>query len=99
MKNSGVFKNVLVLSVFPPKARWTAGLAMAINKYALASEIYVAQSSTTGGTWEGVNEGLSMGRKIYIYASRSSPDAVVKLLVDKGAVPVDVNGYELQEKN
>lgn len=101
MKNSGVFKNILVLSVFPPKARWTAGLAMARNKYvyALASEIYVAQSSTKGGTWEGVNEGLGMGRKIYIYASRNSPDAVVKLLVDKGAVPVDLNGYELQEKN
>lgn len=101
MKSSGVFKNVLVLSVFPPSARWTAGLAMARNKYvyALASEIYVAQSGTKGGTWEGVNEGLGMGRKIYIYASGNSPDDVVKLLVDKGAVPVDINGFEIREKN
>ena len=43
--------DVLVLSVFYPKAPWSVQLAMARNPiiYGLASEIYVAESSDKGG--------------------------------------------------
>ncbi|MDR2706270.1 MAG: DNA-processing protein DprA, partial [Planctomycetaceae bacterium] len=67
--------NILVLSVFHPKATWGKELAMARNPiiYGLADEIYVAESKssknrqgteTKGGTWAGVIDGLKKGRTI-----------------------------------
>ena len=60
--------DVLVLSIFFPKAPWKAELAMARNPiiYGLADEIYVAESSEKGGTWSGVIDGLRKKRKIYV---------------------------------
>ena len=55
--------DVMVVSTFQPKSAWSSGLAMARNPiiYAFASEIYVAQSSDSGGTWSGVLDGLKKG--------------------------------------
>jgi predicted Rossmann fold nucleotide-binding protein DprA/Smf involved in DNA uptake len=61
--------DVLVLSVFHPKAGWGKELAMARNPiiYGLAKNIYVAEAKpsinkqgkeTKGGTWAGVIDGL-----------------------------------------
>jgi predicted Rossmann fold nucleotide-binding protein DprA/Smf involved in DNA uptake len=89
--------DILVLSIFPPKAGWSAGLAMARNSiiYGLASEIYVAESSDNGGTWEGVKDGLKKGRKIYVRKPEISEKNANGILIEKGAVPVDFNGNEL----
>jgi DNA processing protein len=102
--NSG-FKNyykqivsgdVLVLSTFPPKAPWSAGLAMSRNPiiYGLADEIYVAESSEKGGTWSGVMDGLKKGRKIYVRQPDSNEKNANNLLIQKGAIAVDFNGKE-----
>jgi predicted Rossmann fold nucleotide-binding protein DprA/Smf involved in DNA uptake len=60
--------NVLVLSVFHPKAPWSVEFAMARNPiiYALADEIYIAEASEKGGTWAGAIDGLRRGRKIFV---------------------------------
>jgi predicted Rossmann fold nucleotide-binding protein DprA/Smf involved in DNA uptake len=89
--------DILVLSIFSPKAGWNAGLAMARNTiiYGLASEIYVAESSDKGGTWGGVNDGLKKGRKIYVRKPEISEKNANNILIQKGAVPVDFNGKEL----
>jgi len=95
--------DVLVLSVFPPKAGWSKDLAMARNPiiYGLAEEIYVAESKssknrqgeeTKGGTYAGVMDGLKKGRTIYV----RKPDILEKndnnILIQNGAVAVDFNG-------
>lgn len=95
--------NVLVLSVFPPKAGWSKDLAMARNPiiYGLAKEIYVAESKpsknrqgkeTKGGTYAGVIDGLKKGRKIYV----RKPEVLERndnlILIQNGAIAVDKNG-------
>ena len=90
--------DVLVLSVFHPKAPWKVELAMARNPiiYGLASEIYVAESSDKGGTWSGVVDGLRKNRKIYVRKPEPSENTANNLLIQKGAIPVDFNGITLQ---
>jgi len=90
--------DVLVLSVFHPKAVWNTGLAMARNPiiYGLAESIYVAQSNDTGGTWSGVIDGLGKGRKIYVRYPEDNEKYANKLLIEKGAIPVDFDGYVLE---
>ena len=95
--------DVLVLSIFHPKAGWSTDLAMARNPiiYALAKAIYVAESKssknrhgaeTKGGTYAGAIDGLKKGRTVYI----RKPDAKEKndnyFLIQSGALPVDING-------
>lgn len=89
--------DVLVLSIFPPKADWSADLAMARNPiiYGLANEIYVAESSEKGGTWSGVIDGLRKGRKILVRKPNTTEKNANNILIQKGAVPVDFNGKEL----
>lgn len=89
--------NLLVLSTFHPKAKWSVGLAMARNPiiYGLADEIYVAESSKKGGTWEGVQDGLKKGRKIYIRYPNLEEKNANLLLIQKGAVGVDSNGNKV----
>ncbi len=86
--------DVLVLSTFYPKAPWSVPLAMARNPiiYGLATEIYVAESSETGGTWSGVVDGLRKGRKIYVRKSQLKETNANNILIQKGAVPVDFEG-------
>jgi len=107
--------NVLVLSNFPPKAGWSKELAMARNPiiYGLAKEIYVAESKpsknrqgteTKGGTWAGVMDGLKRGRTIYVRKPDVSEKNDNRILIQNGAVAVDLNGniaikeYEYSEE-
>lgn len=89
--------NLLVLSTFHPRAKWSVGLAMARNPiiYGLANEIYVAESSEKGGTWEGVQDGLKKGRKIYVRYPNPKEKNANLILIEKGAIPVDFNGNEV----
>lgn len=86
--------DVLVLSIFFPKAPWKAELAMARNPviYGLAEEIYVAESSEKGGTWSGVLDGLKKNRKIFIRMPEDSELNANRILISRGAVAVDLNG-------
>ena len=86
--------DVLVLSTFHPKLPWSVDLAMARNSiiYGLASEIYAAQSDEKGGTWSGVCEGLKKGRKVYVRVPDKKEKCANMLLIEKGAVPVDIEG-------
>lgn len=95
--------DLLVFSTYHPKAPWSVQLAMGRNPtiYGLAKEIYVAESGEKGGTWSGVKDGIKKGRKIYIrYPERSEKNANL-LLIEMGAIPVDMHGdlfpYELQQ--
>ncbi|RLD56437.1 MAG: DNA transporter [Bacteroidetes bacterium] len=86
--------DVLVLSTFHPKAVWSVQLAMARNPiiYGLAKEIYVAESSSKGGTWSGVIDGLRKKRIIYVRKPDINEKNANILLIQKGAKPVDITG-------
>lgn len=86
--------DVLILSTFHPKSPWRVELAMARNPiiYALAKDIYVAESSDSGGTWAGVKDGLRKGRKIYIRYPKEGENNANKLLIQQGGIAVDING-------
>ncbi len=86
--------DVLVVSTFHPKAVWSAGLAMARNPiiYALAGEIFVAQSSESGGTWAGVIDGLKKGREILVRKPNKGEKNANRILIEKGATSVDFEG-------
>ncbi len=85
---------ILVLSIFPPKAGWSAGLAMARNPiiYALAQEIYVAQSSDSGGTWQGAINALKKERRIYVRQPQPGEANANAQLIQRGGIPVDLQG-------
>lgn len=86
--------NVLILSTSPPELAWQIDLAMARNPviYGLADDIYVAQSSETGGTWAGVIDGFRKKRKIYVRKADEGEKNANNLLIKKGAIAVDLNG-------
>lgn len=90
--------DVLVLSTFHPKSVWSAGLAMARNPiiYALATEIYVAQSSESGGTWAGVIDGLKKGRTILVRKPNEGEKNANLILIEKGAKAVDFEGNAIE---
>lgn len=91
--------DVTILSTFHPKAPWSVQLAMARNPiiYGLAKEIYVAESGSDGGTWNGVIDGLRKGRKIYVRQADPKEKNANNTLIEKGATPVDMNGLILAE--
>jgi predicted Rossmann fold nucleotide-binding protein DprA/Smf involved in DNA uptake len=102
--------DVLVLSIFHPKAGWGKDLAMARNPiiYGLAKDIYVAESKpsknrqgkeTKGGTYAGVMDGLKKGRIIYVRKPDVSEKNDNDFLIQGGAVPVDFNGNKLNNSN
>ena len=95
--NQIVEGNVLVLSTFHPKAGWDVGLAMARNVYiyGLAEEIYVAESDSKGGTWSGVSDGLKKDRIIYVRQPEPGEKNANHLLIEKGAVAVDMEGNQI----
>ena len=89
---------VLVLSTFFPQAGWDVGFAMARNTYiyGLAKEIYVAESDSTGGTWEGAIDGLKKQRKIFVRIPEPEEKNANSRLIDLGCQAVDSMG-ELSE--
>jgi predicted Rossmann fold nucleotide-binding protein DprA/Smf involved in DNA uptake len=100
--------DVLVLSVFHPKAGWGKELAMARNPiiYGLAKEIYVAEAKpsknrqgkeTKGGTWAGVVNGLKKRRTIYVRKPENSEQNDNILLIRKGALSVDFEGNVINQ--
>ncbi|MFN3315865.1 MAG: DNA-processing protein DprA [Raineya sp.] len=93
--------DVLVLSTFHSKAVWSAGLAMARNPiiYALATEIYVSQSSESGGTWAGVMDGLKKGRTILVRKPNQDEKNANLLLIEKGAKAVDFEGNIIKSES
>lgn len=64
--------------------------------YGFSEEIYVAQSSNSGGTWEGVMDGLKKGRKIYVRNPENNEKSANSLLINKGAISVDFNGNKIE---
>ena len=89
---------LLVISTFPRKATWNAGFAMERNRYVygLASEIYVAESDSKGGTWKGVGDGLKVESMIYVrYPDKAENNANLKL-IDMGANAIDMDGRPVE---
>jgi DNA processing protein len=86
--------DVLFISTYHPMAPWSVGLAMDRNKiiYGLANEIYAAESGDSGGTWEGVLNGIKRGRKVFVRLAREEEKNANNQLIAKGATPVDVMG-------
>ena len=93
-------RNILAISTYHPSAAWSVGLAMDRNKtiYGLAGKIYVAESGSSGGTWEGVLQGLKSGRKIFVRKAFPDEKNANNILISKGAIPVDEEGNEISEK-
>lgn len=92
---------VLVMSTFFPNAGWDVGLAMARNVfiYGLAKEIFVAESDSKGGTWEGAMDGLNRHRKIFVRNPLPNEKNANLRLIELGAVPLDINGVPIQLVN
>lgn len=95
-----VIGKVLVVSTFHPKAAWSTGLAMARNPiiYGMAQDIYVAESDSKGGTWFGVIDGLRKMRRIYVRNPLPNEKNANQLLIEKGAIPVSLQGEIYMEE-
>lgn len=89
--------NLLLLSQFHPKAPWSVANAMMRNSliYASAKETFVAQSDTKGGTWAGATEALRKGRSVFVRWPEDTEQTANKILAQRGAKPVDVNGSHI----
>ena len=89
----------MVISTYHPKVPWSVGLAMDRNKiiYGLAKEIYAAESSDSGGTWEGVLDGIKRGRKVFVRFATVDEKNANNYLIGKGAVPVDMTGKIIEK--
>lgn len=95
--------HVLVMSYFPPKAGWSVGLAMARNEviYSLADNIFVSESNSKGGTWDGVTKGIERQRarheniSIYVRMPEENEKNANKELIAFGAKAVDADGSEV----
>jgi len=92
---------ILVLSTFYPKSPWSVQFAMARNRiiYGLANQIYVAESSKKGGTWSGVIDGLRKDWAIYVRKANTLENNANNLLIQKGAIPVDMIGQIIKQGN
>jgi predicted Rossmann fold nucleotide-binding protein DprA/Smf involved in DNA uptake len=93
--------NVLVLSTFFPKAPWKVELAMARNSiiYGLAAEIYVAESNSSGGTWQGAINGIKAGRPVFIRMPEPGENNANLQLIKSGALAVNYEGEPVNESN
>ncbi len=92
--------DVLILSTYHPKVSWSVGLAMNRNTYiyGLAKNIYVAESDSKGGTWNGVMEGLKKGRKLFIRKPGQDEKNANSMLIIQGAIPVDQFGHPIESE-
>jgi len=93
--------DVLILSTYHPKVPWSVGLAMNRNTYiyGLAKTIYVAESDTKGGTWNGVIDGLRKEREIIIRNPEPDEKNANNLIIMQGAVPVDISGEPIKNNH
>ena len=85
---------VLVISAFYPSGPWSVAYAMARNAYiyGLGEEIYVAESSTKGGTWSSAIDGLRKGRNVFVRnPSKTEKNGNIHL-IQKGCTPIDIDG-------
>lgn len=91
--------DVLALCTYFPNAPWSTAFAMGRNPiiYGLAREIFVAESSDSGGTWAGALDGLKKGREIYVRIPASKEKNANDLLISKGAIAVDQSGQRVTE--
>lgn len=93
--------NLLVISTYHPLATWSVGMAMDRNKviYGLANEIFAAESNATGGTWEGVLDGMKRGRRIFVRQPLNEEKNANQQLIDQGAQAVDFYGIPIRENS
>ena len=63
--------NVLLMSQFHPNAQWVVSRAMDRNKLVtgLAQVVIVAESNTSGGTWDAAQGALKQSRPLYVRQS------------------------------
>ena len=89
---------LLVMSVYSPKAPWSVGLAMGRNPliYALATDIYVAESGPDGGTYAGATDGIHKGRTVFVRKPEDGEDNANMQLVEMGAKAVDAEGNVIE---
>lgn len=93
--------NVLVVSPFYPKSSWSKLLAMTRNYivYGLAEEIYVAEAYEKADVFSKINYGLTKKRKIFVREPYSNEKNANGLLIDRGAIRVDINGLEISDRH
>lgn len=93
--------DVLIVSTYHPKAPWSVGLAMNRNVYiyGLADTIYVAESDSQGGTWNGATDGLKKGRRVFIRKPDPAEKNANNLLILQGAIPVDSFGQRIEHED
>lgn len=92
--------DLLAISTFFPKSPWSVAQAMERNNYiyALADEIFIAESDFKGGTWSGALAGLRNNRKIYVRIPDSNENNANKILIEKGALGVCLKKIEEEPK-
>ncbi len=93
--------NLLVISAFYPNSGWNVSLAMIRNAYiyGLAEEIFIAESDTKGGTYQGAKEWLKKKRKVYIRIPNENEKNGNKLIIKMGAIPVNESGNAVNFPN
>lgn len=89
--------DMLVVSAFPSKAGWSVEHALARNPiiYGLADKIYIAETADSGGTWAGALDGLKKERKVFVRMPEPEEKCANILLIENGAIPVDISGNEI----
>jgi predicted Rossmann fold nucleotide-binding protein DprA/Smf involved in DNA uptake len=86
---------ILICSTFEPSASWNAGFAMARNDYiyALGEKVFISESKSDGGTWNGAMSAIKHGLKnVFVRYPQEGEDNANLLLVEHGIVPVDICG-------
>ena len=94
--------NVLLLSQFHPNAQWVVSRAMDRNKLVtgLAQVVIVAESNTSGGTWDAAQGALKQSRSLYVRQSNlptllPGNNALLKLGARPLYWPLENNEQEL----
>lgn len=93
---------ILILSTFLPTSSWNVGLAMERNDYiyALGEKVFIAESKLKGGTWNGANKAIKQKMKnVFVRFPDSNEDNSNMFLIEKGLIPVDMNGNIIEYKN
>lgn len=86
--------SVLIVSIFHPNAPWLKQQDLYRNTVilGLSDEIYVAESEMDSGVFQGAQDALSRGRKIFVRRPELGETNANRYLIKEGAIPVDFNG-------